>query len=271
MNCKTNILSLIFFVSFSFSSVAAYEPMLTEDQDIADVMSEHGAQGTVVIASLDNETMYVHNAERAKEYLSPASTFKIVNSIIALETRVIKDQYETIEWDGEKHFLDTCNKDQNLKSAFRVSCVWFYQKLAMRIGREQYLQCLKMLAYGNGLVGDGEQLTTFWLSGGDLKITPLEQIDFLQRIYKRQLPISGRTYDILQDIMLEEESGNYKLYSKTAAATQDWKGHGWYVGYVEVKDRVWFFATNILISSMEDLPKRKAITVEVLKRKGLIR
>lgn len=98
----------------------------------------------------------------------------------------------------------------------------------------------------------------------------MEQINFLRRIYKKQLPISGKTYDVLKDIMLRENKDDYQIYAKTGAATKDWKGHGWYVGYVISKDKTWFFATNILIDGMKDLPKRKAVTIEALKRKKII-
>lgn len=114
-------------------------------------------------------------------------------------------------------------------------------------------------------------MTTFWLGdAGDLKISPLEQLNFLQRVYRRQLPFSNKSFDILEDIMLEETNDNYKLYSKTGAATKDWKGHGWYIGYVEINKQVWFFVTNILIDGIKDLKKRKDVTVRVLKMKNLI-
>lgn len=192
-----------------------------------------------------------------------------MNSIIALETGVIADQHEIIKWDGQKRDLETWNQDQNLKSAFKFSCIWFYQELAKRIGKQTYLDYFNRLNYGNKLVG--EEVTTFWLKdGGDLRISPYEQVEFLRQIYQKKLPIADRTYEILEDIMLEETLDNYKIYSKTGAATKDWIGHGWYVGYIKTKDQVWIFATNILIDGMKDLPKRKAVTMAALKKKGII-
>ena len=268
VKCRKIIFTLCFCIFFS--NVVLATGSTYNDPDIAEIMKKNNMQGTMIIASEDNQIIYSYNIKRANTRLSPASTFKIANSIIAIEEGVLKDQNEIIKWDGKKRLLDAWNKDQNLKTAFRSSCVWFYQELAKRIGKDKYLQYLKKLDYGNHLLG--KDVTTFWLAGegADLKITPLEQINFLQRIYQENLPISARSYDVLKDIMLEESTSSYQIYSKTGAAIQNWIGHGWYVGYVTSKGKVWFFATNILINGMKDLPKRKAVTIEVFKSKNII-
>lgn len=262
------LIIIIFSSLFFFSSTNFATPRFSPDQDIESVLKKHNVQGTMIISSLDNQTTYIHNQKRAKERLSPASTFKILNSIIALEEEAIKDQYEIIKWDSTKRFLESWNKDQDMKSAFQNSCVWFYQELAKIIGKEKYVTQLNQFNYGNKLIGD--DITSFWLDGS-LKISPLEQIQFLKNIYQKQFKIAVRTYDILQDIMLEESHTNYKLYAKTGAtASRDWIGHGWYVGYLTTKEQTWFFATNIFLGGVDDLQKRKSITIEVLKKKGII-
>lgn len=200
--------------------------------------------------------------------LSPASTFKILNSIIALETGAIIDQNEIIKWDGTLHELDTWNQDQTLKTAFKYSCLPSYQYLASKIGVENYNIFLKKLQYGTYGINK-DNLKDFWLKDKSLYISPLEQIDFLQRLYQKKLPISERTYVILKDIMLTENEKNYQIYAKTGTITKNWKGHGWYVGYVILKDKPWFFVTNIDINTYDDLSKRISITKEVLKKKKL--
>lgn len=250
-------------------SLAKPEPFL-DDQDIQEIMNKNKVKGTMILSSQNDENTYVYNYKRANLRLSPASTFKIANSIIALEEGVIKDHYEIIKWDGQKRYLDEWNKDQNLKTAFKSSCVWFYQELAKKIGKKKYSKQLEKLGYGNHLIGD--KVTSFWLQQGGaiLKITPFEQIKFLKKIYNRQLGISDNTYNILKDIMLNEDSDTYKIFSKTGAATtENWKGHGWYVGYIISKGKTWFFATNILINNLDDLPKRKVVTMQALKKKGI--
>ncbi len=261
------ILSL-FLVNNTFANLN----LAPDDQDIAAVFKKNKAKGTMVLTSQNGDTTYIFNQKRANRRLSPASTFKIANSLIALEEGVLKDQFETIKWDGKKRELDAWNKDQNLKSAFKISCVWCYQGLAKKIGKKKYAVWLKRFRYGNHQIGN--DVTTFWLikdGGAVLKITPLEQIGFLKKVYNRQLPsISDKTYDILKDIMLMKSSDSYKVYAKIGAATINWVGHGWYAGYVVSKGKTWFFATNILINDKGDLSKRENITMQVLKKKGII-
>ena len=273
MNIKTfiQLQKILFKLCYSLlfiSMTAVAADSLSDDQDILEILKKNNVQGTMIIASENNQVTYVYNTKRANLRISPASTFKIANSIVAIEKGTLKDQYEIIKWDGKKRFLNAWNQDHNLKTAFRTSCVWCYQKLAKKIGKKHYLKYLAHLNYGNHFVG--QDVTNFWLKEEKLQITPLEQINFLQRIYHKKLPISAKTYDILQDIMLEEATANYKIYSKTGAATKDWIGHGWYVGYITSKERSWFFATNILINGMKDLPKRRAVTIAALKKKGII-
>ena len=71
----------------------------------------------------------------------------------------------------------------------------------------------------------------------------------------------------LKEIMIDEKNEDYTIRAKTG-----WEGkYGWYVGYIETKDDVWFFSTNIDTKSKDDLPKRKEITLEALKIKGIIK
>jgi beta-lactamase class D len=267
--CRQLMLLLHLFI-FLPGVVLAQSELTHDDPDIVEVMKRHHAvQGTVIIANEEGNIACIYNKKRANTRLSPASTFKIANSIIAIEEGVIKDQYEIIKWDGTKRFFDFWNRDQNLKTAFLNSCVWFYQEIAKSIGNSKYLQYLKRFDYGNHLTG--KQVTTFWLEGkGDLQITPLEQVAFLYKLYHRKLAISARTYDILEDIMLEDKNANYKIYSKEASATQGGRGHVWYIAYITAKGHTWFVVTNIPVNTKKDFSKRRTVTMEVLKRKGIV-
>lgn len=245
------------------------------DEHMADTFRSSGVKGTMVLSSLDGDVDYIFNSERANTYLTPASTFKIPNAIIALEKNIVSNPQHIIKWNGQKHDLKVWEQDQNLKSAFKSSCIWFFQHLARQIGEQTYLRYLEKFGYGNCLIGGN--IDTFWLKdGGELRITPVQQMNFLKRLYRKELDISDETYKVLQDIMLEEDvkfqEGDLQcaFYSKTGAATKNWVGHGWYVGYVEVNHQVWFFVSNIEIKTTEDLPKRKNIVLDVLRKKQII-
>jgi len=127
----------------------------------------------------------VHNKKRAKQQLSPASTFKILNTLIALDVGVVTSKDSVFQWDGTKRGLDAWNKDQTLQSAFKVSCVWCYQEIARNVGESRYRSALMDANYGNQRIGD--QVDQFWLNG-ELQVSALEQINFLSRLVSDSVP-----------------------------------------------------------------------------------
>jgi beta-lactamase class D len=107
-------------------------------------MKDNNVSGTVVIKSLKSGKTYIYNKERSENKYLPASTFKIVNTLIALQEKIVKDENEIIKWNGKDYGMAVWNKDQNMKTAFATSCVWFYQELSKKIGNDIYLKYLKM-------------------------------------------------------------------------------------------------------------------------------
>ncbi len=232
------------------------------DKEVEEVFKKYKVEGTIVIESLNKKKINIYNDKRASELFSPASTFKIPHSLIALNEGIVKKD-SVIVWDKKIREYESWNKDQILLTAFKSSCVWCYQEFASKIGVEKYKKYLKELNYGNKKIGD--DVTRFWLDES-LEITTFEQIKFLKRFYTNNLPFKIEDINLLKEIMIDEKNENYIIRAKTG---WEWK-YGWYVGYVETKDDVWFFSTNIDTKSKDDLPKRKAITLEVLKIKGII-
>ncbi|MCW8804544.1 MAG: class D beta-lactamase, partial [Ignavibacteriaceae bacterium] len=190
-----------------------------------------------------NEDKFIfYNQSQFKQSFTPASTFKICNSLIGLETGVIKDENFVIPWDSVIRRVPAWNGDQDLKTAFKNSTVWYYQDLARRIGGEQMKYWLDKANYGNADTSGG--IDRFWLRGG-LRITPEQQIDFLKRLHNKQLPFSQKTIDIVKNIMIAEETSGYVVSAKTGWGEQDNKEIGWYVGYLEKDDDVYYFANCI--------------------------
>lgn len=236
--------------------------LFASDLEIEKIFKNKEVEGTIIIESLNTKKIYIYNDKRAEMLFSPASTFKIPNTLIALNEGVVtKDS--VIVWDKKIREYEFWNKDQTLLTAFKSSCVWCYQEFASKVGIEKYEKYLKNLDYGNKNIGN--EITRFWLDES-LKITTFEQIKFLKRFYTNDLPFKIEDMNTLKNIMIDEKNENYTLRAKTG-----WEGrYGWYVGYVETKNDVWFFAMNIDTKSKDDLPKRKAITLETLKLKGII-
>ncbi|MCF7979309.1 MAG: class D beta-lactamase [Chromatiaceae bacterium] len=238
-----------------------------EDAEIAALFAEAGVQGTVVLARLDGQAVILHNAARAEQRLPVASTFKIFNTLIALEEGVVSGPDEVLPWDGRQHPYPSWNQDQTLNSAFAVSCVWCYQRLAERIGAERYRVHLAQADYGELL----EPFVTnaFWLDGS-LTISAQEQVRFLRQVIERRLPYRPQTYADLRVIMLAEEGQDYRLFAKTGWAARATPQIGWYVGYVETAEASWIFALNIDIRDASELPLRQSLTRASLQAKGII-
>lgn len=240
-------------------------PARGEDAGIAALFRERGLVGAMVISSRDGRTTYIHNEERARTRFVPASTFKIPNTLIALEVGAVASEKVAVKWDGRDRGVPDWNRDQSIETAFPSSCVWFYQELARRVGEDRYAAYLPGLKYGNEQAGP--ELTTFWLEG-DLRISATEQVAFLKRLYVGAFPFRRSSYELLTRIMVVEQTPAYTVRAKTGWAPGSQVG--WFVGYVEAGETAWFFATNIEMARIEDAPLRQDVTRAALKLKGII-
>ena len=236
--------------------------LFANDLEIEKIFKNKEVEGTMVIESLNQNKSYIYNKQRAETFLSPASSFKIPHTLIALNEGLVTVD-SVINWDKNIGLVESCNANQTLKSSFKNSCIWVYQVFASTIDSSKYKNYLEQMDYGNKVVGN--DVKNFWLDES-LKINAFEQINFLKKLHKNNLPFKQNDIDALKNIMIDEKTSNYTIRSKTG-----WEGrYGWYVGYVETKDDVWFFAMNIDTKSKDDLPKRKAITLETFRLKGII-
>lgn len=239
-----------------------------EDESIARIFQAQGVEGTMVITALPGGQTFVHDEARATRRHPPASTFKILNTLIAAQEWVVADRNTLFKWDGREHEMPDWNRDQTLAAAFKVSCVWCYQEIARKVGADTYRRYLRQAGYG--VLAEPFDLTTFWLTD-QLQISAQEEVAFLKQVVQRQPPFGAHAYQVLQDVMLIEQTEHYRLFAKTGWATRSQPQTGWYVGYVESRGEVWLFATNIELRSEQDLPLRQAITRAALTEKGVIR
>ncbi|HRA99426.1 MAG TPA: class D beta-lactamase [Ignavibacteria bacterium] len=212
-------------------------------EDFQMIIDSVGLIGSVLIFDPQSKIYYSNDFKRCSTGFIPASTFKIPNSIIALETGVAKDDSTVFKWDGKKKFLPQWEKDLILKDAFQFSCVPCYQQIAREIGTVKMKDYLKKFDYGNMIV-DSSNIDTFWLTG-ESKISQMQQIDFLKKLYNLELPISVRTSEIMKRIMIIDENDLYKLSGKTGWAVSGENNLGWFVGYIETKKGIFYFATNV--------------------------
>ena len=214
----------------------------------------------------EGQERYVFNGDRAATRYCPASTFKVPNTLIALNFGAVTGDGVEFQWDGTQRGVDAWNQDQSLASALRVSCVWCYQEIAREVGRGTYERRLAELDYGNAVVGD--RVDQFWLDGS-LRISALEQVQFLRSLREPQAPFSDAPMELLDRIMTIHAAGGYTLRAKSG-----WTGSGqhigWYVGSVHSDNDTWLFAMNFDMFEAADASLRQSLTVDALKLLGVL-
>lgn len=229
-----------------------------------------GQTGVVAFASGEEGRVIVSDLERAKQAFPPASTFKIPNTVIALETGVVQSLDEPVfEWDGAMRAMggkpvEAWNRDQTLREAFRNSTVWVYQEIARKVGPERMARLVDAFDYGNRTIGE---IDRFWLDG-PLAITALEEIDFLRRLHAGKLPVSARAQALAREALLLETTEAYVLSGKTGWAFEH--KIGWFVGWIEAKGSVRPFALNLDVSGPGSLAARTEIVKSAARRLGLV-
>ncbi|MDN0192952.1 class D beta-lactamase [Bacillus stercoris] len=218
--------------------------------------------GTFILHDLQKDQTFVYNRERANQRQTPQSTFKVVNALIGLQVKAVRDEYDVKRWDGVKREFESWNRDHTLGSAMRESAIWYYQALARDIGEERMKTWLHTLSYGNEDISGG--IDQFWLQSS-LTISPLEQEAFLKKLFKEELPFDKPVMKTVKRMMIQEEGDHYTLYGKTGTRLTD-MGLGWFVGFIKTEHGSYVFVTNVDDSGT----KAKNITVNILKKYGLI-
>jgi beta-lactamase class D len=217
--------------------------------------------GTILIYDDSKNTYYANDLQQIFKGHLPASTFKIPNSLIALELGIVSDDSTLFKWDGQKRRSKTWEQDLIFREAFQLSCVPCYQEVARKIGAARMNKYLTDFNYGDIEV-DSSNIDMFWLEGNS-RISPFQQIDFLKRFYEDGLPITNRTQQIMKRIMKIEDNIAYKLSGKTGWSTSKEQDNGWFVGYLESEAGIFYFATNISPTAELDMKYFPAIRKEV--------
>lgn len=256
---------------------AALFPLPTADAlpssggDPERLFREAGVTGSFLLCSLDGDSCLRVNPDRCGQRFIPASTFKILNSLIALEQRAVSGLDDTLRWNGKKHSIKSWNQDQCMRDAFQRSCVWFYQELARRIGEEKMKAAVEASGYGNADIGGG--IDRFWLDGA-LRISSEEQVAFLRKLWNEDLPFSSGVQQTVKDLMLLEKTDEFTLRGKTGTAIRNDIMIGWLVGFLERGDKVYLYALNIEAPESGDMSAfwslRPKLVKALLHDEGLI-
>jgi beta-lactamase class D len=228
------------------------------------------AKGVFLLLDLKTNKLIEYKGISKDTMLIPASTFKIPNSLIGLETGVLKNELSEFKCNGTTYQNQAWNKDQNLREAFQNSTVWYFQELARKIGEKHMKKFLAQFNYGNQNTGGG--IDQFWLSG-DLRISPLQQLEFLKSLWSEELKLSKKTTRTMKKVFVVEKKGKSTLYAKTGWGFTDGNDIGWYMGVVE-NEKSTFLFVHALVSKDSRLPyfgeSRKAIARKILAENGVL-
>jgi beta-lactamase class D len=223
-----------------------------------------GTVGTFVAYKTDDYLIIASDRDRSGIAQLPASTFKIPNSLIALETGVVADPDKDIfKWDGVTRSIEAWNRDHTLRSAIAVSAVPVYQEIARRIGQERMQKYVDLFEYGNRDIGGG--IDQFWLTG-NLRIDPMQQVDFVDRLRRGVLPVSKRSQDLVRDILSVTKVGDATIRFKTGllGAEIGKPSLGWLVGWVEKGSDRTVFALNLDVREPRHVEARMTIAQQCL-------
>ncbi|MEJ7804771.1 MAG: penicillin-binding transpeptidase domain-containing protein [Telluria sp.] len=256
--------------------IAATPATWEQRSDFGAYFDEANTPGTLLIRDVKKNVTFVHNPMRARQGYVPASTFKILNSLIGLDTGVVKDvdqqkfRFSGVPFEvrGKPFLPPQCNKDVTLRTAFKFSCIPVYQELAKHVGMERYKAVLNNLEYGTGELG-AERLEWFWLEGA-YQVSAQQQVDLLVRLYRGELPFSARSMELVRDMMVVEKAPTYTLRAKTGYLFSTQPEIGWYVGWLEKGDQAYVFALNLDMSKPEDARARATIVKSALKSLGVL-
>lgn len=235
--------------------------------DLQPIFAKVGVSGTFVLLDVARGQTTIVDRARAERPAVPASTFKIAHSIIALETRVVRDENEVVPYGGRPQPIKAWEKDMSIREAVPASNAAIFQEIARRIGPKRMQEWLNRLGYGNREIGPA--IDRFWLDG-PLKISPIEQTRFLSSLAQRTLAASVSTQQTVTEILELERTPEYALYGKTGWLFDAEPQLGWWVGWVERGGRSYAFALNIDMASDADADQRVPLGREFLTRLNVL-
>ncbi|MGH1366494.1 MAG: penicillin-binding transpeptidase domain-containing protein [Calditrichia bacterium] len=263
--------ALLIFVGLISGCFPSKSPV--EQIDLTKTFEENGGYaGSFLTFSEKNKVWRIYNNDHCVEGFLPASTYKIVNSLIALEAGVVSSAADSLYWDGEMRWNEPWNKDMDLQTAFRVSCVPCYQEMARKTGYLKMREHLNKIPEYGTLVFDSSTVDNFWLVG-DSRVNSFQQVEMLRRLHAGTLPFAAENMETVRSLMLAEETESYVLRAKTGLCRQGEGYVGWYVGYVETADDTHFFSL-ILENEAFTQPyaaARVSLTNVILKKLGILK
>lgn len=232
-----------------------------------------------VLADAANGTILYQDGE-CDRAMPPASTFKIPISLMGYDSGFLRDQTNpTLPFkEGYPDWREEWRTDIDPTTWMKESVVWYSQVITQSLGMEKFKAYVQAFGYGNedvsGDKGKNNGLTRSWLSSS-LRISPLEQIEFVGKIVNRQLPVSGHAYEMTEAILGRYDLANGWIvrgktgagFSVNADGTPDrQRPFGWYVGWADKGDRTILFARLAVHSKPQKMSPGMGTRDELLEQ-----
>lgn len=257
-----------------FTLIACSPNNVTEDKSLKSYFDAQNVNGCFALFDNGQGHFSIYNLVRYRDsaYL-PASTFKIINSLVGIQTGRVKDSSTVIRWDGITRNIKEWNQDLTMNQAFHLSSVPWYQELARQIRKDTMQEWLDTLGYasskGRAVIN---KIDTFWLDNS-VKITADEQLGLVKKLYFNQLPFYNRTHEIVKSMMIQEDNSDYRLSYKTGwAHTEKGNSLGWIIGWIEENKHPYFFVLQVESpdKNYDMVPARISILKNILKQYGFM-
>ncbi len=228
--------------------------------DLDDIFGDYA--GSFVLYDATEDSWRIYNKEYAETRIAPASTFKIYSALFGLESGIITPEQSMIPWNGENYIYDLWNADQTLESAMQNSVTWYFQALDRQTGLPSIKEYVQKTGYGNQVI-EGDT-SSYWLNSA-LRISPIEQVEMLNKLYYNQFGFSPENIKTVKDSIRLYSINDGTLSGKTGTEEVDGKNmSGWFIGYVELDSHTYFFATNIQSDNLASGPLATELTFSIL-------
>lgn len=264
-----------------YENLATADVMI-EEADYSDCFD--GIKGCAVFWNSTDKLYCMYDKASCEERSSPCSSFKIISTLMGLESGIITSVDSTMNYDGTVYPNEEWNGNLNLKDAFQKSCIWYFRKVLDRLGKADVKKYLSHLEYGNQDISEwngsginqlagkksAKALNGFWLESS-LQISPREQAEVLGKIFDGKSEFSQKNINILKKIMMVQKNKEVTIFGKTGTGKNLSTGNSdnaWFVGMFETRYQRNYFAVRLKDESRKDIngPKAKEIALTIINK-----
>ena len=232
---------------------------------LLDVSAIFGSyDGSFVLYDNHLDSWKIYNLEEANKRIPPDSTYKIYDALLGLESGIITPEHSSMAWNGEHFSYSAWENDQDLNSAMQNSVNWYFQTMDSQLGLNKIQEFLNEIEYGNQTTSSNLKL--YW-SDFSLKISPIEQVELLKKFNTNGFHLHSQNVLSVKNAIKIAGTSDGTFYGKTGTGCIDGQDiNGWFIGYIETSDNIYYFATNIQSDSNATGKKALEITSAILKK-----